>query len=186
MDRESLNAIQGKPDNSVRRGEIYYVSRTKQGVTGSEIMPGRPAIIVSNDSNNLFSPTVEVVYLTTKEKADIPTHVVIDATKYRSVAMCEQITSVSKERLGTFVNVVSDEEMKNIDEALLISLALDTEKKRCPDEDEDIVEDTCDEKEACDDNGDESVQCPADIMKIIVERDTYKKLYEELLNKVVK
>ena len=39
---------------------------------------GRPAVIVSNDKNNAKSNTVEVVYMTTKPKTDLPTHVYIE------------------------------------------------------------------------------------------------------------
>ena len=58
---------------TVYRGEIYYVHETE--TTGSEQYGGRPAIIVSNNVGNEHSPVVEVVYLTTQEKRQLPTHV---------------------------------------------------------------------------------------------------------------
>ena len=49
------------------RGEIYHIL-PEDNETGSEQYSGRPAIIVSNEANNKFAPTLEVVYLTTKPK----------------------------------------------------------------------------------------------------------------------
>ena len=45
------------------RGEIYHIL-PEETETGSEQYSGRPAIIVSNEANNKFAPTLEVVYLT--------------------------------------------------------------------------------------------------------------------------
>ena len=50
----------------MQHGDIVYIQMT-EGV-GSEIggLDCRPAIIVSNDAANRFSPVIEVVYLTTR------------------------------------------------------------------------------------------------------------------------
>lgn len=39
--------------------------------------------------------------------------------------MCEQVCSVSTERVGTYIGECTDKEMENIDIALMISLQLD-------------------------------------------------------------
>lgn len=104
------------------RGSIWYV---KSGYsTGSEQRPGRPAIIVSNDANNKHSSTVEIVYLTTAPKHDLPTHVTIRSTSRVSTAICEQITTVATERIGSYCGTVTDAEMSSIETAMLISLGL--------------------------------------------------------------
>lgn len=105
---------------SFKRGDIYYVE--KSVFTGSEQGSGRPAIIVSNDKNNEFSSTVEVVYLTTQLKKDLPTHVVIRSAAKESIAICEQITTVAVERIGSYKGHVTDTEMMNLEIAMLISL----------------------------------------------------------------
>lgn len=79
-------------------------------------------MIVSNDVGNEFSSVVEVVFLTTREKKPLPTHVAINSAKYPSTALCEQIDSVDKERIGDYINEVSQAELKNIERALLVSL----------------------------------------------------------------
>lgn len=102
------------------RGQIYYVY--PKDYTGSEQGGGRPAIIVSNDVGNEYSQVVEVAFLTTREKKPLPTHVAINSAKYPSTALCEQIDSVDKERIGGYINEISQAEMKNIERALLVSL----------------------------------------------------------------
>lgn len=108
---------------SFKRGEIYYIE-SSFSTTGSEQRPGRPAVIVSNDKNNEHSTTVEVVYLTTQPKTDLPTHVLIRSLTRESTAICEQITTVATERIGTFKGKVTDGEMANIEIAMLVSLDL--------------------------------------------------------------
>lgn len=105
-----------------RRGQVYYVAQSQ--AAGSEQAGGRPAVIVSSDTGNGHSPTVEVVYLTTQKKHYLPTHVQIDSTARPSTALCEQIQTICKDRLGRYIGTVSPQEMAGIDEALLISLGL--------------------------------------------------------------
>lgn len=56
-----------------KRGDIFYVMKGNN--CGSEMEAGRPAIIVSNNLNNNNSDIVEIVYLTTQPKPELPTHV---------------------------------------------------------------------------------------------------------------
>ena len=104
------------------RGDIYFIERGY--ASGSEQQSGRPAIIISNNKCNTASEVVEIVYMTTQPKTDLPTHVTIHSTGKRSTALCEQITSVYKDRIGNFLGTVTDEEMKQIEIALTISLSL--------------------------------------------------------------
>ena len=108
----------------INRGEIFYIRRGG-ATTGSEIHPERPAVVISNKENNENSDIVEIVYMTLKPKKDLPTHVKIKATGKLSTVLCEQVSTVSTERLGEFVGKCTDAEMKDIDVALMISLQLD-------------------------------------------------------------
>ena len=107
----------------IKRGDIYFVHTYY--TQGSEQRSGRPAIVVSNEKCNHFSQVVEVVYLTTRDKPPLPTHVEILSSRKPSTAICEQIISVDKKYVDGYVGHVTDEEMAAIDEALLISLGLD-------------------------------------------------------------
>ena len=110
----------------VRRGEIFWVEDRKwNAASGSIQRANRPAIIVSNDKANVYSPVVEVVYLTTQPKNDLPTHATIRSAEQKSIALCEQITSVNKDRIGTYIATCTDEEMQMVDQCMLINLALD-------------------------------------------------------------
>lgn len=106
----------------VLRGDIYFIKNFVRTV-GSEQTVDRPAVIVSNDTGNHFSDICEVVYLTTKEKKPLPTHVEILA-RVPSIAICEQVCTVSQERLGEYIRSCSDSEMAALDRALMVSLGL--------------------------------------------------------------
>ena len=113
----------------MKRGEIYFIT-PNQVVTGSEQSGGRPGIIVSNDIGNKYSAVVEVVYTTTQNKRPLPTHVELTATPRRSLALCEQIVTVAKQRVGDYVGRLSIKEMELVDRALAISLGLTTRKEK--------------------------------------------------------
>ena len=112
----------------MKRGEIYYIAPMFQ--KGSEQKGGRPGIIVSNDKCNEHSDVLEVVYLTTKEKADLPTHVTIRSSERESTALCEQITPVAKERIGDYKGKLSETEMLNVEIAMLIGLGINMPKQK--------------------------------------------------------
>lgn len=112
--------------SKINRGEIYYIAPYYY-TTGSEQKGDRPAVIVSNQKNNEYSSTVEVVYLTTKPKADLPTHVTVRGTGRQSIALCEQISTVAVERIGQFCGVCTTQEITSIETAMLISLGISFE-----------------------------------------------------------
>lgn len=111
------------PKDDVKRGEIYYISRGGYN-TGSEQQADRPGVIVSNDKNNKNSQTLEVVYLTTQPKSELPTHCTIRSTGRVSTVLCEQIHTVAVERIGKYIGVCTAQEMQNIDIGLMISIGL--------------------------------------------------------------
>ena len=149
-----------------RRGDIYYIEAGGVCV-GSEQKPGRPGVIVSNDLGNKHSSNVEVVFLTSQSKKELPTHVSV-ICKVPSTALCENIQTVSKERLDTFIRACSDNEMREIDNALLCSLGI-----TIPEVEREL---------------EESYNFPPSTEQISVaeiERNLYKSLYEQLLDKMV-
>lgn len=128
---ERVNS-QRKPE--YKRGEIYYIERGGYAV-GSEQAAGRPAIIVSNNLANRHSDNVTVVYLTTRPKTELPTHVFINSAQKVSIALCECIVSVSKERIGNFYGKATPEEMEQINAALCVALELTAERATVPQKD---------------------------------------------------
>lgn len=107
----------------MKRGDIYLIRRRDDAV-GSEIKKARPGVLVSCDALNNTSGVVEVVYLTTQPRRDLPSHAHIRATGRPSVALCEQVDSVSVYLLGERIARLSAEEMQAVDQALQCSLGL--------------------------------------------------------------
>lgn len=196
--------------NEIRRGEIFYIARGGASC-GSEQYAGRPAVVVSNDENNKHSGIIEVAYLTTQPKTELPTHVTIRSTGRVSTVLCEQVTSVSVERVNNYIGQASEQEMKNIDIALMISLQLDGDSKSHKQYNETIKkqQEEIDSlkreietlQQECDDRIAEIEQDAAvyveenrkvdvsrqseDIIKVQTERDTFKALYEQLFERLL-
>lgn len=113
----------------VRRGDIFYADLSP--VVGSEQGGIRPVLIIQNDVGNRHSPTVICVAITSRmNKAKLPTHVEIDASKYQivknSVILLEQIRTIDKQRLKDMVCHLDKEIMNKVDEALKVSFELHT------------------------------------------------------------
>ncbi|MCI8632487.1 MAG: type II toxin-antitoxin system PemK/MazF family toxin [Lachnospiraceae bacterium] len=107
----------------IRRGDIFYIY--KQAYTGSEQESGRPAIVVSNNIGNEHAPIVSVVYMTTQEKNNQPTHAKVNCNKRECTVLCEQVATVSKSKIGSYITSCTEEEMDEVDAALACALGLD-------------------------------------------------------------
>ncbi len=109
----------------IKRGELYYADLSP--VVGSEQGGVRPVLILQNDVGNKYSPTVIVAAVTSQiNKAKLPTHIELDAKTYGlnkdSVVLLEQIRTIDKRRLQERVGNLSSIKMKQINNAMLISL----------------------------------------------------------------
>lgn len=114
--------------NRIARGEIFYILPFGHDVNEDEFVGGRPAVVVSNDMNNEFNGIVEVVYMTREGhcRTNQPTNVPIMATGIKSVALCHQVCTVSKKRIGKYVGECSIAEMKAIERAICVGLCTDS------------------------------------------------------------
>ena len=186
--------------DNIKRGEMFYISRGGASYNGSEQHADRPAVVVSNNKNNENSNVVEVVYMTTQPKTDLPTHVTVRSTGRPSTVLCEQVYSVSTERIGTYIGECSDKEMENIDIALMISLQLSGGGKTSKQYNETIqkqqeeieyyrnkiqaMQQSLEEKET--EKPQEAVGETSEIVvRLETERDTYKALYEQLFERML-
>ena len=176
----------------IKRGDIVYVEIPY--ATGHEMMKDRPAVVVSNDAMNYTAPVVSVVYLTGSKQADRPFHVEVwgaaSARHGSSTALCEHIYTVDKSRLGKLMGTCSEEEMDAIDKGILLSLALGDGKYRAGQgiqvpppapgaRGEDVRGLDADQHPA------EQRAADATISSTKAELETYKRLYGELLDRVV-
>ena len=111
----------------IKRGDIFYADLSP--VVGSEQGGVRPVMIIQNDVGNRHSPTVICAAITSKmNKAKLPTHVEIDASKYHlvknSVVLLEQVRTIDKQRLKDFICHVDNKLMNRVENALRVSLEL--------------------------------------------------------------
>lgn len=115
----------------MKRGQVYCADLSP--ITGSEQGGYRPCLIIQNDMGNTYSPTVIVAMMTTQKKNDLPTHIAVSPEDYcldiNTTILLEQIRTIDKSRLSSFVGRLRDSTMQKVDEALRISLALDKERK---------------------------------------------------------
>lgn len=100
-----------------QRGDIFYIKGSENYKGGEK--KNRPAVVVSNNANNRHSDRIEIVYLTTQPKADLPTHVTIRSTGTVSTALCESVNTVHEDRFENYAGKCTDQEMENIDIALM-------------------------------------------------------------------
>ena len=113
----------------IRRGDIYYADL--RPVVGSEQGGVRPVLIIQNDVGNKHSPTVICAAITSRmNKAKLPTHVELPTRRCAmikdSVILLEQLRTIDKQRLKTKVCHLDESTMARVNQALKISLELNT------------------------------------------------------------
>lgn len=114
----------------IRRGDIYYADL--RPVIGSEQGGIRPVLIIQNDTGNKHSPTVIIAAITSKmNKAETANSLMmVILHKYNiikdSVILLEQLRTIDKKRLKDKVCHLDDEILSAVNEALAISLELNT------------------------------------------------------------
>jgi mRNA interferase MazF len=106
----------------MKRCEVWWVNFDPS--VGGEIKMKRPAVIVSNDASNKFLNRVQVVPLTSKTDRLYPSEAVVDFKGKESKAMADQLATVSKSRLFNRAGVLSEEDMRKVEEAVKIQLGI--------------------------------------------------------------
>jgi mRNA interferase MazF len=109
-----------RKDRDYHRGDVFLAYLGDP--FGSEQGGLRPVIIMQNDLGCVYSPTVTMVPLTSNlKKVHLPSHYVLrDAPflKKESMALGEQIDTIDKRRLHTFLGRLSTRDMECIAEAV--------------------------------------------------------------------
>ena len=110
------------------RGEIWLVNWSPS--RGSEHAGRRPALIVQSDIPNGHPtyPNTIVVAISSQGRS-IPSHVLLAATDesgldHDSYAKCEQLMTISKDRLERRMGRVSSEELAGVERGLTRMLSL--------------------------------------------------------------
>ena len=113
---------------TIKRGEIYQAELGYQ--TGSIQAGSRPVAIVSNDINNKFSPTVNVLPITSRTKNNIPVHVMVGITEglpQPSTILTEQMVTINKDQLKNYIGSCSNYKMYEIENAILLQVGISAE-----------------------------------------------------------
>ena len=106
----------------MNRGDVWWVNFDPS--TGGEIKKRRPAVIVSNDISNKFLNRLQVVPLTSNTGRLYPSEAVVAVGGNESKAMADQIATVSKARLAGKIAVLSDQDMRKIEDAIKVQLGM--------------------------------------------------------------
>lgn len=112
-----------------KRGEIWLLDWSP--ARGSEQAGFRSALVIQTDTanNNPAYPNTIVLAVSTKGKP-VPFHIAMDPTRKNGLSevsylKCEQLLTVSKERLSRKLGVVEKDELQQVGKALRLVLEMD-------------------------------------------------------------
>lgn len=118
----------------LKRGDVVWISPDLSINLGKNVQDiNRPYVIISNNMNNRFCPTVNLACLSKQEsKSHYPMHVLIDKDKYNldfnSVIYVEQLMTVNKTEVIEIICSLDNEDLNRLDEAVYVQLI--DERKR--------------------------------------------------------
>lgn len=107
---------------SIERGEVYWVNFEPS--LGGEIKKTRPAIVLSNNAANIHLNRVQVVPLTSNTERLYPGEAYVRLNAEKRKAMADQLTTVSKQRLGVKVGFLSQDDLGRVEAAVLVQLGI--------------------------------------------------------------
>ena len=111
---------------TIKRGDVFFADLDP--VVGSEQGGIRPVLVVQNNIGNRYSPTLVVLPLSTAKKNHMPTHIHICGSKSLprdSIVLAEQIRTIDRYRLKSYVGSVDFELMEKVEKAMKISIGVD-------------------------------------------------------------
>ena len=106
----------------IRRGEVWWVAFDPS--LGGEVRKTRPAVVVSNNAANLALNRVVVIPLTSNTQKVYPGEALVLIGERQSKAMADQIMTADKQRLRDRLGVLSLTDMRAVENAILLHLAI--------------------------------------------------------------
>ena len=104
------------------RGEVWWVNFDPS--LGGEIRKTRPAVIVSNNASNRTLNRIQVVPITSRTDRVYPCEALVSLNGDARKAMADQIATVSKLRLSTRMGVLSESDLRLVEDAIRVQLGL--------------------------------------------------------------
>ncbi len=108
-------------EDRIVRGNVFIADLDP--TTGSEQNGRRPVVILSNDLNNKYSPTILIAPFTKiLKKRYLPTHIFVKRThylKYDSLILLEQLRTIDKSRLIAYKGRLNDYILEDINNRLI-------------------------------------------------------------------
>ena len=106
----------------MKRGEVWWVDFDP--AIGTEIQKTRPAIIISNDHFNRYATRVQVIPITRTVDRLFPGEAFVTIKGQKRKAMTDQIQTASKQRIRDRIGRVSDDDLRQIEQAIQVQLGL--------------------------------------------------------------
>ena len=108
----------------IKRGDIFYAKLNGIGSVQCNI---RPVMILSNNLNNKYAPTLQVCPLTSKNKNNLPIHFDLEGfgLNKKSTFLAEQLTIIDKTQLvSDRIGSVDEITLKRAEKAISIQLSM--------------------------------------------------------------
>ncbi len=111
----------------ISRGGIYLAALDP--VIGRELSKTRPVVVVSNDKNNMFSGTVTILPITSKNiRKMYPFEVLLRKgtgnLPKNSKVKADQIRTLDKSRIVKFIGMLEANHIAQIEEAMRVHLSV--------------------------------------------------------------
>lgn len=126
---------QENSSHPIVRGAICFAELGNH--TGTSVQGGcRPVLVVSNNANNRYSATYNVLPMTTRiKRADMPSHVLVEEKDVNnrdlnrkfetSMVLAEQITTISESAVCSYIGTITEEQkLAEIQKAVMCQLGL--------------------------------------------------------------
>ena len=108
----------------IKRGDIFYAKLNGVGSVQCKI---RPVMVLSNNLNNKYAPTLQVCPLTSKLKNNLPIHFDLEGfgLNKKSTFLGEQLTIIDKSQLvSDKIGSVDEFTLRRAEKAILIQLSM--------------------------------------------------------------
>ena len=108
----------------IKRGDIFYAKLNGVGSVQCKI---RPVMVLSNNLNNKYAPTLQVCPLTSKNKNNLPIHFDLEGfgLNKKSTFLAEQLTIIDKTQLvSDRIGTVDEITLKRAEKAISIQLSM--------------------------------------------------------------